>query len=87
MAKKTARKGTAKKSTAKKSAKKRSTTKRDLIEPKGDKRYVKRTARGRFKESDDASRSQSADQRKAAKKRTKAGYGDQGDRKTATKKR
>ena len=86
MAKKAARKATTKKA-AKKSAKKRSTTKRDLIEPKGDKRYVKRTAKGRFKESDNASRSQSADQRKTAKKRTKAGYGDQGDRKTASKKR
>ena len=86
MAKKAARKSTTKKA-AKKSAKKRSTTKRDLIEPQGDKRYVKRTAKGRFKESDEVSRSLSTDQRKTAKKRTKAGYGDQGDRKTAAKKR
>ena len=84
MAKKTARKST--KKTAK-TAKKRSTTKRDLIALKGDKRYVKRTAKGRFKESDEVSRSLGTDQRKTAKKRTKSGYGDQGDRRTSSKKR
>jgi hypothetical protein len=84
MAKKAARKS-AKKSA--KTAKKRSTTKRDLVAPKGDKRYVKRTAKGRFKESDEVSRSLSTDQRKTAKKRTKSGHGDQGDRRTSSKKR
>jgi hypothetical protein len=82
MAKKTARK-----STAKKRATKRSTTKRDLVAPKGNKRFVKRTTKGRFKESDDASRSLSADQRKSARTRTKSGHGDQGDRRSSSKKR
>ena len=42
---------------------------RELIEPhKGDKRYVRRTKAGQFKESDDVGRSLSADHRKSAKK-------------------
>ena len=51
--------------------------KRELIEPKGDKRYVRRDPEGRFKESDDVGRSLAADQRKKAK----PGQGDKGDRK------
>lgn len=66
---------------AKKAARKRSTAKRDLVNTGRDKRYVKRSAKGRFKESDDVSRSASTDRRKSAKKKTKSGYGDQGDRK------
>ena len=62
-------------------AKKRSTSKRELNDTGSDKRYVKRTAKGRFKESDDVGRAASADRRKSAKKKTKSGYGDQGDRK------
>ena len=74
--------------TARKTSKsKRSTSKRDLVDTGADKRYMKRTAKGRFKESDDVSRSSSSDRRRAAKTRTKAGYGDQGDRKQASKKR
>ena len=76
----------AKKSTAA-SGKKRASAKRDLVDTGSDKRYVKRTAKGRFKESDDVSRSLSADRPRAAKKTTKSGYGDQGDRKGASKKR
>ena len=76
----------AKKATARKSAK-RSSSKRDLVKSGSTKRYVKRTAKGKFKESDDVSRSLSADSRKSAKKATKAGYGDQGDRKASKKKR
>ena len=72
---------------AAKSAKKRSTSKRELIDTGGDKRYVKRTAKGRFKESDDVPRSLGAGQGKTARKKTKSGYGDQGDRKRAAKKR
>jgi hypothetical protein len=64
-----------------KSATKRRTSKRELIDTGTDKRYVKRTAKGQFKESDDVSRSLSADRRQTAKKSTKTGYGDQGDRK------
>jgi hypothetical protein len=45
--------------------------------------YGKRTTGGRFKEMDDVGRSLSADRRRKAKKAVNAGYGDQGDRKTA----
>ena len=55
--------------------------KRELIEPNGDKRYVKRDEKGQFKESDDVGRSLSQDARQKAKTTTKSGYGDQGDRK------
>ena len=68
-----------------KSAKKRSTSKRELIDTGTDKRYVKRTAKGRFKESDDVGRSLSADRRKTAKKKVKSGYGDQGDQKRTSR--
>jgi hypothetical protein len=54
--------------------------KRELIEPKGDKRYVRRDEQGRFSESDDVGRSLSADQRKAAEREAKPGHGDRGDR-------
>ena len=63
---------------------------RELIEPKGDKRFVRRGKRGRFKESDDVGRSLGADRRKKAKKVAKTGEGDKGDRarkKTKKKKR
>jgi hypothetical protein len=75
------------------SKKKRSTTKRDLVDPgkrRGGKRFAKRTSSGRFKEMDQASRSLSVDQRRKAKKKTKSGHGDQGDRparRKGTKKR
>jgi hypothetical protein len=55
--------------------------KRELIEPKGDKRYVRRDNEGRFKESDDVGRSLAADQRKKTKTVAKPGRGDKGDRK------
>ena len=70
----------AKKKTSSGSRKRSGTQKRDRINTGSDTRYVKRTARGRFKESDDAGRAQKADRRTAAKKTVKAGYGDQGDR-------
>lgn len=58
-------------------------SKRELIEPhKGDKRYVRRDAEGKFKESDDVSRSLSQDVRKDAKNESKSGHGDRGDRKS-----
>lgn len=66
---------------------KRSTSKRELINTGSDKRYVKRSGTGRFAESDDVGRSQSTDRRRSAKKTAKSGYGDQGDRKRANKKR
>ena len=54
--------------------------KRELISPNSDKRYVKRDAQGRFKESDDQSRSLSRDKKTNAKTKVKPGYGDRGDR-------
>jgi len=61
----------------------RAAARRELIEPKGDKRYVRRDAKGRIKESDDVSRSLSQDRRTQAKKAAKTGQGDRGDRKPA----
>jgi hypothetical protein len=55
--------------------------KRELIAPKGDKRYIRRDSKGRFKESDDQSRSLSQDRKKDAKAVAEAGQGDKGDRK------
>jgi hypothetical protein len=55
--------------------------KRELIEPKSDKRYVRRDPKGQFKESDDVGRSLAADRRKKAKTVAKPGQGDMGDRK------
>ena len=70
----------AKRATTKKAAKKPA-AKRELISPRGDKRYIRRDAAGRIKESDDVSRSLSQDRRRKAKKATKSGQGDRGDRK------
>lgn len=56
--------------------------KRELIVPhKGDRRYVRRDAQGRFSEVDDAGRSLAQDRKQHAKTVTKPGYGDRGDRK------
>ena len=65
--------------TAKKGS--RGTGKRELINTGTDKRYVRRDAKGQFKESDDVSRSLSQDRRRKAKKSAKRGQGDKGDRK------
>ncbi|MDH5835214.1 hypothetical protein [Luteimonas kalidii] len=56
-------------------------SKRELIEPNGDKRYIRRDEKGRIKESDDVGRSLSQDVRKPAKTRVPAGQGDRGDQK------
>jgi hypothetical protein len=82
-----AKKAAAKSAKKKGATRKRSTSKRELIAPRADKRFVKRTAKGRFKEGDDVGRSLSADRRKTAKKKTRSGYGDQGDRKRTAKSR
>ena len=55
--------------------------KRELIHAQSDKRYVRRDDRGRFKESDDQSRSLSQDQQRDAETTTVKGQGDRGDRK------
>ena len=54
--------------------------KRELIDTGADKRYVRRDASGRFKESDDVGRSLSQDRRTKAKTASKPGEGDKGDR-------
>jgi len=54
---------------------------RELIEPhEGDKRFVRRDQEGKFKESDDVSRSLSQDQKRDAKTESEPGQGDKGDR-------
>ena len=56
--------------------------KRELIEPhKGDKRFVRRDAQGRFSEVEDVGRSLTQDRKRQAKTASKPGYGDRGDRK------
>jgi len=69
----------AKRAKQKSSKKKKTAAKRTLIAPKGDKRYVRRSAKGRFKESDDVGTSLSTDRRKRAKTKAKRGQGDKGD--------
>jgi hypothetical protein len=62
------------------SSSKRGSGRRELIKPKGDARYVRRTPGGQFKESDDVGRSLKLDRQRKAKKTVKSGYGDRGDR-------
>ncbi|HXG55629.1 MAG TPA: hypothetical protein VNJ03_09655 [Vicinamibacterales bacterium] len=49
--------------------------------------HRKRRADGTLKEMDDVGRSMSADRQTTAKKKTNSGFGDQGDRTRAAKKR
>jgi hypothetical protein len=65
---------------AKKAAKKRSAQKRDRVKAKRATFFAKRTSRGRFKEMDEAGRSQRSDRKRKAKKKVRSGYGDRGDR-------
>jgi hypothetical protein len=65
----------------------RRAAKRELISPRGNKRYIRRTARGRIKESDDQGRSLSADRRRRAKKVARPGQGDKGDRRAKAARR
>ena len=66
---------------SRKPAKARASSKRTLIEPHpGDKRYIRRDAKGRIKESVDVGRSLAADRRRTSKTRSKPGAGDKGDR-------
>ena len=59
---------------------KRESSKRELIEPNGDKRFVRRDEDGRFSQSDDVGRSLAADVRRPAQHESKPGQGDRGDR-------
>ena len=68
------------KRTATKKATKRTAAKRELINTGSDKRYVRRSKGGQFKESDDVGKSLAADRRKKAKTKVKSGQGDKGDR-------
>jgi hypothetical protein len=61
-------------------AKKRAAAKRELINPGADKRFVRRRADGKFKESDNVGRSLATDQRTKAKAKAPKGQGDRGDR-------
>jgi hypothetical protein len=65
---------------AKRKATKRKAAKRTLVKPKGDKRYVRRGAGGRFKESDDVGGSLTQDRKRKATRKAKRGQGDRGDR-------
>lgn len=60
-------------------------SKRTLIEPNGDKRFVRRDEHGQFKESDDIGRSLAADRRTPAKTKVASGQGDRGDQKRGSK--
>jgi hypothetical protein len=53
---------------------------RELIDTGTDKRYVRRDAKGQFKDSVDVGRSLSQDQKRDAKTKVKKGDGDRGDR-------
>ena len=61
-------------------AAKRPAAKRELIAPRSDKRYVRRSKTEQFAESDDQGRSLGSDVRRDAKNRSKPGQGDKGDR-------
>jgi hypothetical protein len=65
---------------AKRKTTKRKAAKRTLVSPKSDKRYVRRSSTGRFKESDDVGRSLTKDRKRKATKKAKRGQGDRGDR-------
>jgi hypothetical protein len=78
--KKATTKRLARKTAAKKTAK-RASGKRELLENRADAFFAKRKGDGTFKDLDERGRSLSADRRTTAKKSSKSGYGDQGDRK------
>jgi hypothetical protein len=62
--------------------KKRATSRRELIEPtKGDKRYVRRNAKGEFNKVVDVGKSLASDKGTTAKKKVPKGQGDRGDMK------
>jgi hypothetical protein len=62
----------------------KSARKREFIEPHtGDKRYIRRDAKGRINKEVDVGRSLAADRRSHSKTVAKPGQGDRGDRATA----
>jgi len=72
-------KSTSTKSATKKASSAKAAGKRELIEPNGDKRYVRRNAQGEFTEEVEVGRSLAQDVRKHAKTKAKPGQGDRGD--------
>ena len=71
----------AKKTTAKrKPTGRKKAAKRELLDTGTDKRFGRRGAKGRFKESDDVGKSLPADRRKKVKTKARRGHGDKGDR-------
>ncbi len=66
--------------TAEEQMRKRAGSPRELINTGTDKRYVRRDARGHFKESDDVGRSLAQDRQRRAKTKATKGQGDRGDR-------
>jgi hypothetical protein len=65
----------AKKTAVKKAAGRKKAARRELIDTGSDKRFVRRGAAGKFKESDDVGKSLSVDRRKKAKTKVKSGQG------------
>jgi hypothetical protein len=61
-------------------AKRKAAAKRELINTGTDKRYARRGAKGKFKESDDVGRSSAQDRKTKARTKTTRGQGDRGDR-------
>jgi hypothetical protein len=66
-------------SRARRSTGKRRASGRELIDTGTDKRFVRRNASGRFKESDDVGRSLAADRRRKARTKAPRGQRDRGD--------
>jgi hypothetical protein len=56
-------------------------TERELIQPRGDKRLIRRDEKGRIAESDDLGKSLAQDRRKPARHAVPSGQGDRGDQK------
>jgi hypothetical protein len=79
MAKK-AKKAKAGKTAKKAKTAKRAPGKRDLVKGNNATMFAKRSAKGRFKEIDEAGKSLKADRRSKAKTKAKSGFGDRGDR-------
>ena len=71
---------TASSAASKAKLKRKPAAKRELIDTGTDKRYVRRDAASQFNESDDVGRSLSQDRRRQAKRASKPGQGDRGDR-------
>ncbi len=64
----------------KKTGGRKKAAKRELIDTSTNKRFVRRGAGGKFKESNDVGTSLTVDRRKKAETKVKSGQGDKGDR-------